>query len=105
TATYNLLSILRARRIHGIYHDQANNTIWRLDDEKVLGYVNTYNDVGYLRTKAVIPLQHAAVIKAKLLHRRLAHCGLPKLKSTAKNSDAGQITEEEFHCEACHLAK
>ncbi|KAN0070941.1 hypothetical protein V8E54_011106 [Elaphomyces granulatus] len=49
------------------------------------------------------PQRSFAATQALLEHRRLAHCGHPKLKATAKSNVT--LTDLDFHCEPCHIAK
>jgi len=70
------------------------------DDESVVGYIYTRGRLGYLQTFDHAK-SYATITAEKALyeHRRLAHCGIPKLKATSG------IKNLDFHCHACHIAK
>lgn len=46
-----------------------------------------------------------ASIPPMVAHQRLPHAGMPKMEATTGMLDAKVIQEDNFHCEACYLAK
>src|SRR6202161_2620864 len=90
---------------HGIWVKSKDSTVRDMDTDKIIGYTYNINKLPYLRTVKPSPSPKSfAAVQAYQEHRRLAHCGLPKLKATAK-AQGYSLKNIEFHCESCHLAK
>ena len=86
----------------GLWVCSKDNTVRKLDTDDVVGSTYNLNGLPYLRVAK--PQKSYAATQALLEHRRLAHCGYPKLKATAK-SNGTTLTDLDFHCEPCHIAK
>lgn len=60
--------------------------------------------VSHLGSRLKEDIVDASAVPLHLVHRRLAHAGMPKLKATIKGMGL-EAKNEDFHCEACALGK
>jgi Reverse transcriptase (RNA-dependent DNA polymerase) len=89
-------------KTHGLWVCGKDGTVRKTNTDDVVGHTYNVNGLPYLRVAK--PQRSFAATQALLEHRRLAHCGHPKFKATAK-SNGITLTDLDFHCEPCHIAK
>jgi Reverse transcriptase (RNA-dependent DNA polymerase) len=96
----NIFASHYSMQLLGLWVNTKDHTVRKMDNDSIVGYIYTRGRLGYLKTVEYTSLSYATVAeKALYEHRRLAHCGIPKLKATSK------IKNLDFHCHACHIAK
>jgi hypothetical protein len=103
----NLFSTELSKKTLGIYHNSKNNFMQRVDNDDVVGYVYIKGGVPYLQTKEEDVYPQMATLDAMLVHRRLGHCGTPKLKTAMKQTDYADdsLVDTDLNCEPCKIGK
>lgn len=99
----NLFAASISKKELGLWVNNKDNTVRKMDSDEIVGYTYEINGLPYLQTRKPTPKSFKAV-KALEEHRRLAHCGYPKLKATT-NLNGNWLEDIGFHCEPCHIAK
>jgi GAG-pre-integrase domain len=103
--SYNLYSTISDKYANRIWHNTLENKLLDVDTGDVIGYTYEFDNVPFLQTAK--PMSMAA-ISPLTLHRRLRHAGVSKIKSLIKKTKVEDILTapvDDFHCEACRLAK
>jgi GAG-pre-integrase domain len=103
--SYNLYSTISDKYANRIWHNTLEDKLLDIDTGDIVGYTYEFDNVPFLRTAK--PMSMAA-ISPLTLHRRLGHAGVSKIKSLIKKVKVeGVLTDpvDDFHCEACRLAK
>jgi GAG-pre-integrase domain len=105
--SYNLYATILDKYDNRIWHNILENKLLDIDTGNVVGYTYECSNIPFLRTANPVNACMAA-ISPLTLHRRLGHAGVSKIKSMIRKVDIQDILTgpiEDFHCEACRLAK